>query len=389
FLRQIDLSTVGGQQSQQLGHYYENLANNLLNEGDIAKINTFLSTVSAFFSHPSWERKLIEARQIMDGVTENGVMSLAEFLETPQTEVVVTAMALTNRYLNRNLLMTASEETLRAIQLAPDYLPLHLRLADILLKQGHTDQAISKYLNIAKVYQMRGASDDAVEVYRKILRLAPMDVTVRTDLINSYIAHNKTEQALDEYLILANSYYQLAQVDKAIEKYNQALTLTNEVGNGEKWRADILGRMGDIYNQRFDWSNATSAYEELLKIRPNDENVQRKLIDFYFKQNKAAQAIRMLDKLMALYQRQNPLKTVDLLREFSTSRPDDMYLRQRMAIAYAQNGLTKEAIAEYDALGEMQLEKGMRDEAVQTIQAIINLGPDDLDGYKRLLNQIK
>jgi hypothetical protein len=36
----------------------------------------------------------------------------------------------------------------------------------------------------------------------------------------------------------------------------------------------------------------------------------------------------------------------------------------------------------------MQMENGLRDEAIQTIQAIINLGPNDVEGYRRLLAQI-
>jgi hypothetical protein len=66
-----------------------------------------------------------------------------------------------------------------------------------------------------------------------------------------------------------------------------------------------------------------------------------------------------------------------------------MLLRQRLAVAFAQNNMNREAIAEYDALGEMQMERGLRDQAVQTIQAIINLGPDDVEGYRRLLDQIR
>jgi hypothetical protein len=66
-----------------------------------------------------------------------------------------------------------------------------------------------------------------------------------------------------------------------------------------------------------------------------------------------------------------------------------MAIRQRLAVAYVQNGMKKEAIAEYDALGEIQLEHGYRDQAIQTIQAILNLGPEDPEGYERLLSKIK
>jgi DNA-binding SARP family transcriptional activator len=79
---------------------------------------------------------------------------------------------------------------------------------------------------------------------------------------------------------------------------------------------------------------------------------------------------------------------LELLKELASGRPDDMALRQRLAGAYVQNGLIRQAIAEYDALGEMQMEHGLRDQAIQTIQAILNLKPDDPAGYRRLLAQI-
>jgi tetratricopeptide (TPR) repeat protein len=215
-----------------------------------------------------------------------------------------------------------------------------------------------------------------------------MDVTVRAKLIELYINHQNTEQALEQYLTLADSYYQLAQVDRALEKYNEALRLTASSPNALTWKADILSRMGDIYSQRFDWARATTAFEDLLKINPQDERTQRQLIDLYYKQNKVNQAAKTLDGLLAVYQRYNPLKALELLKELTSLYPDDMFLRQRLAVAFAQNGMTREAIKEYDTLGEMQLENGLRSQAMQTIQAIINLGPDDLEGYRRLLTQI-
>ena len=128
--------------------------------------------------------------------------------------------------------------------------------------------------------------------------------------------------------------------------------------------------------------------EKLIEIDPNNERVQRELVDLYYKQNKTDQAITNLDNLLALYQRQDPPKALEFLRELSSLHPDDTSLRQRLALAYVQNGMNREAITEYDALGEIQLEQGLRDQAIQTIQAILNLGPEDAEGYRRLLSQI-
>lgn len=388
-LKIVDLRYVSRQKADSLAEAYEELGEKYLSPLDSKKAAGFITAVKRFFSNAAWEEKASEARARMDSVTEDGsVMSLVEFLETPETEVVITTMALTGEYIKRNFLMTASEECLRAIQKAPSYLPLHVRLADILLKQEHTDEAVNKYLYIARVYLMRHQPDQAVNIYQKILRLAPMDVTVRTKLIELYISHHDTEQALEQYLILADSYYQLAQVDRALERYNEALRLAATSANSNAWKADILNRMGDIYGQRFDWARATTAFEDLLKLNPNDERTQRHLIDLYYKQNKVNQATKTLDGLLATYQKYNPLKALELLKELTSIYSDDMSLRQRLAVAYAQNGRNREAIKEYDLLGEMQLENGLRSQAMQTIQAIINLGPDDTEGYRRLLAQI-
>jgi hypothetical protein len=78
-----------------------------------------------------------------------------------------------------------------------------------------------------------------------------------------------------------------------------------------------------------------------------------------------------------------------VLQEAVQTRPEEMGLRARLAAAFARQGMAEEAIAEYDALGEMQLEAGLRDEAARTIQTIISLGPSDMKGYRRLYAQIK
>ncbi len=389
-LRIIDSQTVSGQRAYEVSQTYSTLADRYVDQGSDEKITQFITAMQNFFSTADWEKRVYEARQRMNNIADEGnTMTLAEFLETPETEVIVTTLATTGEYMKRNMLMTALEECLRAIQQAPSFLPLHVRLADILLRQEHNDEAITKYLYISRVFQMRDQPDQAVSIYHKILRLAPMDVTVRSKLIDLYTSFNDVPKALEQYLILADSYYQLAQVDRAIEKYNEALRLASNLEDADSWRIDALSHKADIYNQRFDWAGAALAYEDLLQINPNDEHTIRQLVDLYYKQSKTKEATMALDNLLAIYQRRNPQQSLELLKELSSTYPDDMSLRQRLAVSYAQNNMTREAVAEYDTLGEMQMERGLRDQAVQTIQAIINLGPDEVEGYRRLLAQLK
>ncbi len=387
----IDLETVDSYKVPELMEYYDTLVDNYLIGDNTRQAHEFIASLDKFFSSPDWERKVYEARRRMDSVVENGNnMSLAEFLETAETETIITALAVTSEYLQQNLLLTASEECLQAIQKAPFALLLHARLAEILLKQNHTDVAIVKYLMIAKVYQIRNQVDKAIGIYKKILRLAPMDVTIRSQLITLFISVDNIEEALEQYITLANSYYQLAQVDRAIEKYNQALSLSEQLTNPAEWKTQILEQVGDIYKQRFDWNKAIEAFETLLVLKPGSQRVLRQVIDLNFKLRKANQALEHLSTLINLYNKHNQsARALDLLQELSGSYPDNMQLRQHLAAVYVQNNMQAKAIAEYDALGEMQLEKGMHQDAANTIQTILDLSPDDPEGYRRLLQQIR
>ena len=148
--------------------------------------------------------------------------------------------------------------------------------------------------------------------------------------------------------------------------------------------------MGDIYNQRVNWAQATAAYESIVDLTPDDERAQLALVDLYYKQGQKEKALRSLDTLLGIYRNAGKTqKILAVLQEAVQTRPEEMGLHSRLAAAYAQQGMARQAIAEYDTLGEMQLEAGLREEAARTIQTIISLGPDDVDGYRRLYSQIR
>ncbi len=391
FVKAIDMKTVQPNQVESLTSTYQQISDRYIAKGDTEKANTFTITLLEFFSAPYWEHKVQEARRRMDSLSESrGLMTLAEYLEAPETEIVVSAMALTGEYIRRNMLMTAGEECFRAIQKAPTYLPLHVRLADIFLKQEHTQEAINKYLVVSDVYQIRGDAHQAIDIYQRVLRLAPMDVKVRAKLIELLTMRGEVEPALEQYLALADVHYQLARVDHALEKYDEALQLASSSGDETGWKVNILHRMGDIYNQRVDWAQATAAYESIVALSSDDERAQLALVDLYFKQGENEKALQALDSLLSVYQTADKTQNIlTVLQEAVQTRPEEMGLRSRLAAALARQGMTREAIAEYDALGEMQLEAGLREEAARTIQTIISLGPDDVEGYSRLYSQIR
>jgi Flp pilus assembly protein TadD len=69
--------------------------------------------------------------------------------------------------------------------------------------------------------------------------------------------------------------------------------------------------------------------------------------------------------------------------------PNDPNARQALAQAYAARGLKREAVAELDTLGELQLSEGQFQEALETIEAIVALEPPNVTAYRRLLHQLR
>jgi tetratricopeptide (TPR) repeat protein len=333
----------------------------------------------------------MEARRRLDSVAEEGVTrSLAEILEVPGSEEVLASMAMSQEYIKRNMLPTAIEEIHRAIEMAPTYLPLHLRLAEVFVRQERLEEAIAKYMAVAEVYHTRGDDRQAIGVYKQVLKMSPMDVNVRARMIDLLVNRGEMDQALEQYMSLADDYYQLAQIDKALEKYNEALYLASRASNERTWKVQILHKIGDINLQRVDWRRATAAYEEIKALSPDDEKVRTYLFDLYQKQGQMNKALAELKDLVKYYQaKSQPQKALSVLKEAIQLRPQEMSLRALLAQVYAQQGMKREAIAELDALGEMQLEAGLRDEAMQTVKQIIALEPANVEAYRQLLDHIR
>jgi tetratricopeptide (TPR) repeat protein len=227
-------------------------------------------------------------------------------------------------------------------------------------------------------------------IYQQVLKVAPMDVTVRTRLVELYIEHDNVDAALEQYKILADAYYQLAQVRKALEKYQEALRLAPRSSRAKSWQVELLYSMGDIFTQRVNWEKALETFEQLAKLSPEDDRAWNHLVDLYFKTNNPQKAVAALDRLINLYvKQQKQAKILKVLQDLIELHPQDLTLNDRLAAFYAHLRMTKQALDQYNKLGELQLEAGLRDDAARTIETIIRLGPDDPDGYKQLLSQIR
>ncbi|MFZ0548206.1 MAG: tetratricopeptide repeat protein [Candidatus Promineifilaceae bacterium] len=388
-LKIVDLKTVKHEQADRLIELYEHLADSLLTKGEPEQATNFANALVEFLSHKGWEDKVREARNRLDALSAGGRTMILGDILTAGSAQVLESLYLSQEYAKRHKYNSAIEETYRAIQLSPDYLPAHLQLAELLALQDLMNISVTKFVTIGDTYRARGDTNGTISAYERALDFAPLDLSIRARLIDILKRHGLIDRSLEHYLAMGEAYYQLAQVDKARETYQEALKLAPRGSAEKKWRLKLMRLIADIDMQRFDWRRALGAYRELRAADPNDERLAITLIDLYYRVGQGESALRELDRyLIQLVKSGRGAKVPGILEDMVDRRPGDAGLVNRLVRLYVQQKKPRNAVQILDKLGEEQLNAGETQSAIKTIETILKLGPPNAISYKQLLERL-
>ena len=389
-LRRADSLSVDDNQSSQLNQLYDTILASQ-NEGDEEALSQIVENTLNFLSGPEWLQRLKQARRQLEGESSGGTLiPIAEMLAVGGTERVIRSIGLIDDLIAREKYMGAMEEAMLALDYVPSYLALHGRMAEILIKTGNKNAGMVKLRTIARTHMVRGEIPQATAVYDRIVRANPVDVATRKQMIDLLAQQDRVEDAIKQDLELADLFKQMAQLDSARETLLAALMLSQRGRIDPKWAIQILEMMGDIDLSRLDVRQALEDYEQICDLDPENEPARAHVIDLNLRlgqEKQAAEALDIhLDQLVKAGRGQDALTMIeDLAREY----PGKQALHSRLAEAYRAAGRQADAIAQYDALGEIQLDAGQVQEAIQTIQIIIDLEPPNIEDYEELIRNIQ
>lgn len=195
-------------------------------------------------------------------VAESVLASTASLPESVRLQVVRSMQDIQN-YINHGLLTSATEECLRVIDVAPQYLDVHQVLCEIYVRQGKVEQAITKYGILVDTYVVNGRTEDAIAIYRRILQLDPNNLTYRMRLINILSTQGDKENLLQERTLAAESYLRLGYMDRAITELEQALQESPTNVPTRLNYALALQKLGRI-------QQAVVEYQRVLQIDPRN-----------------------------------------------------------------------------------------------------------------------
>lgn len=207
-----------------------------------------------------------------------------------------------------------------ATDVAPGFAPLYCVLGDIYLSTGYFEDAITEYkmaiwldsFNIAayrhlcRAFEEQGDYNQAIEIYNKLITLAP--------------------NIPDLYSNLANIYYIKGEFDLAISNYQTAITLNPN----PSWTSIIAQTMGFVYQEnKSDPDAAISAYQTAYVLTPDD-------IDIY------------VNLGSAFYDKEDYNNALQIYRQALEFQPHNAKIHCNLGFLYWGKGDTEEAMKSYE-----------------------------------------
>jgi Putative Zn-dependent protease, contains TPR repeats len=390
-LKLADAMVVPVEQSDEIRQMYEPLIEAQAAVTDEVALKRLCDNVNEMLMRKNWRDQLYKAREQMPKSQDGDMpMPIAEVILQAQSSQVLESINYVHQLARAGQLRSAMEEAFHALTFAPTYLPLHTLMGDLLVRENHTEEAIAKFNTIAEAYSVRGEATQAAKLLRRVLQLAPMDMMARQKLIDQLVSRGQMDDAIREYLELADIYYRLAELDMARKTYTTALRVVQQANADRNWNIHILQRMADIDMQRLDWKQAIRVYEQIRTLRPDDEGMRKNLIELSLRMGQPAQANAEIESYLTYLQTHGHSEQgVKFVQELLAERPNDVVLRRALAQLYQQAGRVEEAVTQLDAIAEAMLSGGKKEEAMVVINQILLMGPPNAEQYRQLLMQLQ
>ena len=389
-LRLADCETVPEEQSDELFQLYEPIVESFSAVTEDQDIRSICSAIASQLMRPDWREYLLAARRQLPPQPEGSPpIPLAEMFLESNSSTIVEAMISIKNLAAEGKLRAAMEEAYHALVFAPYYLPLHIQMGEILISEGRIIEAVEKFLLIADDFNIRGQTSQAINLLKRVSKLAPMDLSVRKTLINLLQVSGRQDDAIKEMMDLANVYYLLAELDPARQTYQDALSLSQQSSSTRQWSIDILNKLADIELQSLNWKQAIRALEQLRSIQPQEPGPRVSLIDLEMQMGQEDSALIELESYLKVLENAGQSdKCASFLDEVLKEHSTSMKLQNRMANFYTGKNQTSIAVEKLDALAEKLLKAEDKEGALATIKNILALNPPNASDYQKLYNEL-
>ena len=147
-------------------------------------------------------------------------------------------------------------------KLDPSKLDIYAKLADLYAKQGLEMEAKSQYQVLADYYLKHGDPGNALTIYKKISELDPNSINVHVKLADLYSQNNRTADALKEYDRVGRMLLKRGMLDEAVQVFKKALKI-------DAANVELVESLVTALLEAKDYENALQIVQTSLESNPN------------------------------------------------------------------------------------------------------------------------
>ena len=237
----------------------------------------------------------------------------------------------------------------KILSLSPSNVPLRIKVAETLLKQGLISDAAKEYLFIAGLYGNKGDIQKSKEYYLKTIDVQPL---------------NK-----DAVIGLSYLYEKAGETKNAMELMKEATVLFND-------HVDILIRAAELSLSGNNIKNAKSCISKINELEPKNTKARRLLGEIYLKEGQKEKAwaeyLVVLDNIILEEKYNDAIKILESFREI-----DPIDTGRRLISIYKHLGEIPHIAEELTSLGDLYNERGIHEEALTCYNEAFEIEPDN------------
>ncbi|BBB33179.1 hypothetical protein TTHT_1705 [Thermotomaculum hydrothermale] len=181
----------------------------------------------------------------------------------------------------------------KILRIDPDNIKVYERLADLYVQDGNIAEAKRVYLEIAEKYTKQGLKKRALEIYKKMVELDPLNTVVRLKLADAFIKEGMREEAADQLISTAKKLLKMGKNDDA----KQLLTAAKKLGLGD---AVIDVTLAEIYVEKKEYEKAEQILDKAYARNTGNSLLLELLAFVKLKTGKLADSLKIAKRLFEL-----------------------------------------------------------------------------------------
>ncbi|TAN60409.1 tetratricopeptide repeat protein [bacterium] len=229
------------------------------------------------------------------------------------------------KFIERGLFDKAIGEYRSAIDFDPKDIAIRLKIGDLYVKMGSSEEAIKEYLEVARTNAQRGFYLKAIAVYKQVLKLDVANLDVHNKLAELYTRQRLIVDAISEYSYLVASFEKNRKTKEVLDILKKMIEIDPE-------NVGIRLKLADHYQKSGFTKDALSEYSGIFS----------KLIA----QGKADKAEKIYHTLQTHAFGKEPQVLNGLMEICLTKGSIDEYLKyaRLLAKSYKDSGDTEQAV---------------------------------------------